>query len=45
MRTVLSDARRGHPGLYAFAAAMVVLSAVTAVLLAVDPRTLLGAPL
>lgn len=45
MRTVLSDARRGHPGLYAFAAAMVALSAVTAVLLAVDPRTLLGAPL
>jgi hypothetical protein len=45
MRSVLSDARRGHAGLYVFAAAMVALSVATAVLLVVDQRTLLGAPL
>jgi uncharacterized membrane protein (DUF485 family) len=45
MRSVLSDARRGHPALYVFAAAMLALSVTTAVLLVVDQRTLLGAPL
>src|SRR6478609_7829850 len=45
MRTLLSDARRGHPGLYRLAAAMAVLALVTAGLAVVDPRTLVGAPL
>ena len=45
MTTVLADARRGHPGLFAFALAMAVLTAVLAVLAVVDDRVLLGAPL
>ena len=45
MTTVLADARRGHPGLFAFALAMGVLTAVLAVLLVIDDRVLLGAPL
>ena len=45
MTTVLADARRGHPGLFAFALAMAVLTAVLAVLLVIDDRVLLGAPL
>ena len=45
MRTLLSDAHRGHPGLYRLAAAMAVLALVTAGLAVVDPRTLAGAPL
>ena len=45
MRTILADARRGHPGLYWLAVAMAALVLVTAVLAVVDQRTLLGAPL
>jgi hypothetical protein len=45
MRTVLADARRGHPGLYWLAVSMAVLTLVTVVLAVVDQRTLLGAPL
>jgi hypothetical protein len=45
MAALLSDARRGHPGLYWFAAAMAVLTLVTIGLAAVDHRTLLGVPL
>lgn len=45
MNTVLTDARRGHAGLYRFAIAMGGLAAVLAVLAVVDQRTLLGAPL
>jgi hypothetical protein len=45
MRTVLADARRGHPGLYWLTVAMAALAVVTAVLAIVDQRTLLGAPL
>jgi len=45
MRTLLSDARRGHAGLYWLAAGMASLALVTAGLALVDPRTLLGAPL
>lgn len=45
MRTLLADARRGHPGLYGFAVTMVALTAVIAVLAVVDQRTLLGQPL
>ena len=45
MRTVLSDARRGHPGLHGFAVAMAGLAVVLLVLLVVDQRTLAGAPL
>jgi hypothetical protein len=45
MRTVLADARRGHPGLYGLAVAMAALSVVTVVLAVVDQRELLGAPL
>jgi hypothetical protein len=45
MRTVLADARRGHPGLYALTIAMTALALVTAVLAVVDQRELLGAPL
>lgn len=45
MRTMLADARRGHPGLYWLAAGMAVLALVTAGLAAVDQRTLVGAPL
>ncbi len=45
MTTMLSDARRGHPGLFWFAAAMAALTLVTIGLAAVDHRTLLGVPL
>ncbi len=45
MRTVLADARRGHPGLYGLTVAMVALALVTAVLALVDQRELVGAPL
>jgi hypothetical protein len=45
MATLLSDARRGHPGLFWFAAAMAGLTLVTIGLAAVDHRTLLGVPL
>lgn len=45
MRTVLADARRGHPGLYWVTVAMAALALVTAVLAVVDQRELLGAPL
>ena len=45
MRTLLSDARRGHAGLYWLAAGMAALALVTAGLALVDPRTLVGAPL
>jgi hypothetical protein len=45
MRTLLSDARRGHAGLYWLAAGMAALAVVTAGLALVDPRTLVGAPL
>ena len=45
MRTLLADARRGHPGLYWLAAGMAVLALVTAGLAVVDQRTLVGAPL
>jgi hypothetical protein len=45
MRTVLADARRGHPGLYWLAVAMAALALVTATLALVDQRVLLGAPL
>jgi hypothetical protein len=45
MRTVLADARRGHPGLYGLTLAMAALAVVTAVLVVFDQRELLGAPL
>jgi hypothetical protein len=45
MRTVLADARRGHPGLYGVTLAMAALALVTVVLAVVDQRELLGAPL
>ena len=45
MRTLLADARRGHPGLYWLAAGMALLALVTAGLAVVDQRTLVGAPL
>ncbi len=45
MDTVLADARRGHRGLFAFAVAMAALVPVLAVLVVVDDRVLLGAPL
>ena len=45
MPPVLSDARRGHPGLFAFALAMAVLTPALAVLAVADDRVLLGAPL
>src|SRR5512133_3705748 len=45
MRTLLADARRGHPGLYWLAAGMAILALVTAGLAVVDQRTLVGAPL
>jgi hypothetical protein len=45
MRTVLADARRGHPGLYGLTVAMAALALVTAVLALVDQRELVGAPL
>jgi hypothetical protein len=44
MRTVLSDARRGHPGLFWFAVGTAALSVVLVGLAVVDQRTLLGAP-
>jgi hypothetical protein len=45
MRTVLADARRGHPGLYGVTLAMAALALVTVVLAVVDQRELLGTPL
>jgi hypothetical protein len=45
MRTVLADARRGHPGLYGMTIAMAALAVVTVVLAVADQRELLGAPL
>jgi hypothetical protein len=45
MTTALTDARRGHRGLFAFAVAMAALTPVLAVLALVDDRVLLGAPL
>jgi hypothetical protein len=45
MRTVLVDARRGHPGLYGLTIAMAALALVAAVLSVVDQRELLGVPL
>lgn len=45
MSAVLSDARRGHPGLYWFAVAMAGLSVLLVVAALVDDRELLGAPL
>ncbi|HEX3306857.1 MAG TPA: hypothetical protein VHS32_11470, partial [Streptosporangiaceae bacterium] len=42
---LLAAARRGHAGLYWFAAAMAVTAGVTVVGVAVDQRVLLGAPL
>jgi hypothetical protein len=45
MRTVLADARRGHPGLYRLSIAMAALAVVIAALAVVDQRVLLGAPL
>jgi hypothetical protein len=45
MRTVLSDARRGHPGLYWLSVAMAALALVTMALAVADQRMLLGAPL
>lgn len=44
MSTILTDARRGHAGLYWFAVGSAVLAAVLAVLTLVDPRTVLDAP-
>jgi hypothetical protein len=41
---VLTDAWRGHAGLFWFAAAMAVLAVVAMVGIAVDPRAVLGAP-
>jgi hypothetical protein len=45
MRTVLSDARRGHPGLYWLSVTMAALVLVTTALALGDQRVLLGAPL
>ncbi|MCY7342940.1 MAG: hypothetical protein LH603_14145 [Pseudonocardia sp.] len=45
MNAVLTDARRGHPGLYWFAVAMAGLATVLVVASIVDQRTVLGAPL
>ncbi|WP_255620952.1 hypothetical protein [Pseudonocardia sp. DSM 110487] len=45
MRTVLADARRGHPGLYGLTIAMAALALGTAVLAVFDQRELLGAQL
>jgi hypothetical protein len=45
MTSVLTDARRGHPGLFGFAVAMAVLAPVLAVLAVVDDRLVLGVPL
>ena len=45
MTIALADARRGHRGLFWFAVAMAVLVPVLAVLVVVDDRVLLGAPL
>ena len=45
MRTLLADARRGHPGLYWLAAGMAALALVAAGLAVIDQRTLVGAPL
>lgn len=45
MSTALADARRGHRGLFTFAVAMAALTPVLAILVLVDDRVLLGAPL
>ena len=45
MNAVLTDARRGHPGLYWFAVTMAGLTVVLIGLALLDQRTLLGAPL
>lgn len=45
MSEILSDTRRGHAGLFQFAAAMAALVPVLAVAALVDDRTLLGQPL
>ncbi|MCA1675126.1 MAG: hypothetical protein LC799_24030, partial [Actinobacteria bacterium] len=45
VREVLTDARRGHRGLFWFSAAMAVLAGGLVIAAAVDERTLLGAPL
>lgn len=45
MRTILTDARRGHPGLYGLAVASAGLAVVLVVLAFVDDRVLLGAPI
>lgn len=45
MSAVLSDARRGHPGLYWFAVAMAGLTVLLVVAALIDDRVLLGAPL
>jgi len=45
MRTILADARRGHPGLFWLTLGMAALALVTAGLAVLDQRTLLGAPL
>lgn len=45
MNAILADARRGHPGLFGFAAVMAALTVVCVALAVVDQRTLLGAPL
>lgn len=42
MTAILADARRGHPGLFWFAAACATLTVVLAGLAVVDPRTVLG---
>jgi hypothetical protein len=43
--SLVSDARRGHRGLFTLSVLMAALVVVTAVLAVVDQRTLLGAPL
>jgi len=43
-RTVLSDARRGHAGLFWLTVVLAGLAVVTAIGIVVDPRQLMGAP-
>lgn len=45
VREVLTDARRGHRGLFWFSATMAALAGVLVVAAVLDHRTLLGAPL
>ncbi|MGH3939149.1 MAG: hypothetical protein ACRDTG_11050 [Pseudonocardiaceae bacterium] len=45
VREVLTDARRGHPGLFWFSVTMAALAGALVVASVVDGRTLLGAPL